>query len=64
MQFILEKVPEKTSEELELEEFLFGKDIINDHQKNVDDEVEVIIYYNIRTKIALLIIITTIIYRF
>ena len=64
MQFILEKVPEKTSEELELEEFLFGKDIINDHQKNVDDEVEVIIYYNIRTKITLLIIITTIIYRF
>ena len=64
MQSILEKVPEKTSEELELEEFLFGKDIINDHQKNVDDEVEVIIYYNIRTKITLLIIITTIIYRF
>jgi len=35
------KVVEKTDEELELEELLFGKDIINDKSHREEEEVEV-----------------------
>eukprot|EP01032_Pedospumella_encystans_P021373 gene21373-24247_t len=34
------KVVEKTDEELELEELLFGKDIINDKSHREEEEVE------------------------
>jgi hypothetical protein len=36
-----EKAPEKSAEVLQLEEFLFGKDIINAAHKEAEDEVEV-----------------------
>lgn len=36
-----EKAPEKSAEELQLEEFLFGKDIINAPQKDEEEEIEV-----------------------
>ena len=35
------KVVEKTADELELEEFLFGKDIINDKSHKEEEEIEV-----------------------
>jgi hypothetical protein len=39
---ISEKAPEKSAEEVELEEFLFGKDIINSKAKKEEEEIEVI----------------------
>lgn len=41
-----EKVMEKTADELELEEFLFGKDIINSRPAKEEEEIEVRFSFN------------------